>query len=261
MCLYPSVCPYPSAEPWKYGEPPYLATQEHFEETLKLTRLLVEFGKLERIDDRNLSFGLRFGSMVCKSYVPSALKYLCRQEMFIFSLSEVFSALFSEKSLGATTIGDFVESQPSSYINVLFSCGGDVTMAGNAMGVRLMLATIWRYRITTLDVWEAQQNGLNEAVIAFSLFLKNGFDPSTKLDIYKTPGPTTTDLTYWDPHFTKVAWQLARALHGFLPKGHSDPRAYLREKLDRERSESNIISIAREDREGRSEEKQHVPGA
>ena len=129
------------------------------------------------------------------------LEYLCKQEIFDFSLRNVLASDFSE---GFSLFYRYPYAEPSCFLKTLFDCGVDLMTNTNADRDPLIKLVLFKYIFSTFNDPEEQQGVFNSAVIAFSLFLRHGLHPSTKLF-----GPdwqeTVSSIAGIDPNFTGVA--------------------------------------------------------
>lgn len=121
-----------------------------------------------------------------------------------------------------------------------------------------IFAALTRYILSIFDDTEEQQKEFNSAVVAFSLCLKHGFDPSA---VVSNPGlpQTISDLADFDPDFTAVAWRLALMLNGWSPPDHrSDGESALSETISgQEELKSGGVAYIPED----LQEDRSIPGA
>jgi len=186
---------------------------------LDVMRLLVEIGRLEQVNLCSLAYGVLWRFLLGYSNFP-ALEYLCKQDFFDFNLRDVLDFWVSESHL---IIPMLDRDQLPFFLKTFFACCGDAMTASNAKGGPLMVAVLTRYVSVTFKDDGEHLKGFNSAVITFSLLLKHGFNPSTKLFVYGSQGTVSYIADAVDPDFTAVVWQLSLALNGWgPPSGKSD---------------------------------------
>lgn len=212
---------------------------------LDVMRLLVEIGRLEQVNLCSLVYGVLWRFLLGYYNFP-ALEYLCKQEFFDFNLRDVLDFCVSESHLVIH------RDQLPFVLKTLFACGGDAMTASNAKGDPLMVAVLTGYVSVTFKDDGEHLKGFNSAVITFSLLLKHGFNPSTKLFVYGSQGTVSYIADAVDPDFTAVAWQHALALNGWgPPSSKSDNKINSDSQARNEgRSENGSVSGSEDDKHG-----------
>ena len=185
------------------------------ESDLDVIRLLVETAGLERIDSKFLICGIVLKTKLNQSHAPPALEYLCKQEFFPFSLSTVVSSNFSKNFKPYPKLINRPVYKMSSLLRAISTCSNDFTTIDSGLMNKLMFATLANYAHADFKDFEEQKKEFNEAVIAFALFLKQGFHPSDKLCVKDMP-VTVARLALADEMFTLIAWRLALELNGWV---------------------------------------------
>ena len=177
---------------------------------LEITRLWVEYGELADIDSVRFRLGLRWRYVM--GCVPSALNYLCQQDLVPFDLNDILLSSLIESPL-ATVLPD---GQLSSFLKLVREYGENTLTNFTEHGEALILGILPIHVYETFESPRLQKEVLNEAVISICMLLSHGFG--------SPPKPLTedflrraSDIVNKDPDFMKVVWELALELTGRMP--------------------------------------------
>ena len=169
---------------------------------LEITRLLVENGKLEKIDCVRFRLGLRWRYLM--NHVPLALDYLCQQELISFDLADILLSSLVETPMASV----LPDGQLDSFLSIALEHGQSTLTSFSHQGEAFVLGILPIYLSETFENAKLQKEILNEAVISVCMLLSHGFGsppkPLTEDFLRKV-----SDTVNRDPDFMKVVWKLA----------------------------------------------------